>query len=120
MNDLPAGRASTLDMFRPVDTSTSLSVEQARIRLQRLEEDDRTICRWCLERFDSARQQPRTTWERGQLRTRLKMADNGSELVICDNCWHGARGSAVFMHGQAVPTQDPEIIPNLLLRQFGN
>jgi len=79
--------------------------------------NDRTVCRWCLRKFDPAQQQPRTTAERGALRTRLHMADNGSELVICDNCWPGAMGHAHFVHGQAVPCADPTVVPNLLLRQ---
>jgi hypothetical protein len=28
----------------------------------------------------------------------------------------GAFGAAIFLHGQVVPTQDPNVIPNPLLR----
>ena len=73
-------------------------------------------CGWCLERFDPERSAPRTTAERGQLRTRLMMADNGTELAVCDNCWSGANGFATFIHGKVVPCADPNEIPNLLLK----
>ena len=77
---------------------------------------DKNVCRWCLQLFDPAAQQPRTTQERGALRTHLHMADNGSELVCCDTCWPGAIGMQSFSHGRAVPCADPNEITNPLLR----
>jgi hypothetical protein len=108
--EFPPGRTSTEIFFRPPDINPSAR------RITTPVELTPNTCRWCLQQFDPAGQQPRTTWERGQLRTRLMMADNGSELIICDNCWHGAFGSATFIHGQAVPCSDPNEIPNPLLR----
>lgn len=79
--------------------------------------NDRTICRWCLRKFDIERALPRQIRERGQLRTNLKMSDNGSELVICDDCWPGAYGYLSVTMGQLIPTPDPNVIPNPLLRR---
>ena len=89
-------------------------------RIGAIDINDRIICRWCLRKFDPQQQKPRTIAERGALRTRLAMADNGSELVICDNCWPGAMGGPTFLHGQAVICADPNIVPNALLRQTQN
>jgi hypothetical protein len=75
----------------------------------------RNVCAWCLQSFDLEKQE-RAIWERGRLRTNLKMADNGTELVCCDNCWSGAAGYAMFIHGRVVPPIDPEDIPNPLLK----
>jgi hypothetical protein len=120
----PTGRASALDLFRPSTEALappSLSEEMARVRLLELSGaikhgEHRNICRWCLEKFDPGMAKPRTTWERGQLRTKLKMADDGSELVICDRCW-----DAVFYQhftmGGSPQHHEPEIVPNLLLRE---
>ena len=43
------------------------------------------------------------------------MADNGTELVCCDNCWEGAIGARVLIHGRVVPS-DPNAVDNPLLR----
>lgn len=77
-------------------------------------EGDRNTCRWCMEKFDVSMQE-RSTSERGYLRTNLKMADNGSEIVACDNCWQGAIGARSLMMGRVVPS-DPNVIDNPLLR----
>lgn len=77
---------------------------------------DRNTCRWCLERFDVTMQE-RSTPERGYLRTNLKMADTGSELVCCDACWPSAIGARTLMMGRVVPA-DPNIIDNPLLRML--
>jgi len=78
--------------------------------------ENRTTCRWCLNPFDVS-QQHRSTPERGYLRTNLRMADNGSELVCCDECWQGAIGTRVWTHGRVVPS-DPSVIDNPLLRMI--
>jgi hypothetical protein len=78
--------------------------------------EDKKVCRWCLEVFDPEKQQHRSTRERGALRSNLMMADNGSELVCCDNCWQGAFGAKTLMHGVMTPCEDPTEIPNILLR----
>lgn len=75
---------------------------------------DRNTCRWCLEKFDYE-QQVHSTPERGYLRTNLMMADDGSELRCCSECWQGAIGAKVLIHGRVVPS-DPNVIDNLLLR----
>ena len=49
------------------------------------EPSDRRFCRSCLQPIFSEEQ--RITAERGALRARLMMADNGSEVAVCDNCW---------------------------------
>lgn len=77
---------------------------------------DRRFCRWCLEPIFE--ETPRSIHERGQIRTRLMMADNGSEIACCDNCWHGAIGAGYYVNGQVVPAQDPNEIPNPLLRKL--
>src|SRR5271155_3737944 len=109
--DFPVGRAATQVFFKQEDQMTPTIGRRLPPDL-----DNPNTCRWCLQRFDPAAQQPRTTWERGQLRTRLKMADNGSELIICDNCWPAAYGYSALMVGQPVAGSDPEVIPNPLLR----
>lgn len=76
---------------------------------------DMRFCRWCLKPFDFSKQE-RTIRERGQIRTNLRMADNGSEIACCDDCWSGAAGQRVFIHGKEVPQPDPNDIPNPLLK----
>jgi hypothetical protein len=118
-SDFPAGRSSTIDLFRPAETSSpSLSAERARLLLEAFKNstghgDNKGICRWCLKHFDPYTAKPRTTWERGQLRTRLKMADNGSELVICDGCWDSVY-YPYFTMGGVPQKSDPEHVPLLL------
>lgn len=92
------------------------TAENQRPRVGPIDINDRTICRWCKRKFDPDQQKPRSIAERGELRRRLMMADNGSELVICDNCWPGAAGDCHVMHGILVPCADPTVVPNLLLR----
>ena len=102
--------SSAHPFFRPDETELR--------RMPRLiapEPGDRNTCRWCLEKFDVT-QQVRSTRERGALRTGLKMADDGTELVCCDACWQGANyGSKTLIQGRVVPA-DPEAIDNPLLR----
>ena len=81
-----------------------------------LAEGDRNTCRWCLERFDVEKQE-RSITERGYLRTNLMMADNGSELVCCDQCFQGAIGARVLIHGRVVPG-DPSMVDNPLLARM--
>lgn len=76
---------------------------------------DRNTCRWCLEKFD-VEKQIKSTPERGYLRTNLFMADNGTELVCCDNCWQGAIGARVWSNGKITP-EPPTEVSNPLLRQ---
>ena len=120
MSDFPAGRPAALELFRPPDAPQSFSAARLALVSDRIARGDPTICRWCLQPFDPALAQPRSIWERGQLRAHLKMADNGSELAICDTCWPAAFGYATFLHGQAVPNGSPEWIPNPLLRALTN
>jgi hypothetical protein len=75
---------------------------------------NRTICRWCLEPFDVSKQ-VKSSRARGYLRTHLRMADNGTELVCCDKCWQGAIGARTWTNGNVIPA-DPNEIPNPLLR----
>lgn len=111
MNEVPAGQRNA-QMFFPVEAAPRQSVADTRAA----DLGSRNTCRWCLEKFDPAQQQERSIRERGQLRTRLMMADDGTDPPICDSCWSGANGFTIFLMGQAVPCADPSIVPNLLLR----
>lgn len=111
MTNFPVGRGTTIGLFRPVEVPRPPHVAT-------LDPDARNLCRWCLERFDPQMQKERSIWERGQLRTNLKMHDNGSELVICDNCWDAIQVPQ-FVRGQTIDSfGNPEVIPNLLLRKI--
>jgi hypothetical protein len=91
--------------------------EIARVRDALISEgQERRTCRWCFRPFDPASQRTKTIAERGYLRTNLRMADNGTELVCCDDCWPGAIGYRTLMGNQVVPCSDPNAIPNPLLR----
>lgn len=89
-------------------------------RILPVDDSDRSVCRWCLQKFDESKCLPRSIAERGYMRTRLKIADNGQELICCDNCWQGACGypspAATRGFGQIIPTPDVNEIPNPLLR----
>lgn len=89
--------------------------EKPRPRVGTIDIHDRTTCRWCLQKFDPERAKPRPTIERGALRTRLMMADNGSELVICDDCWDGATGTPQLIQGRVVPGDPHAVLPLLQL-----
>jgi hypothetical protein len=43
--------------------------------------------------------------ERGYRRTHLRMADNGTELVCCDNCWQGAIAARTWSNGNVIPAE---------------
>lgn len=111
MNEVPAG-CGNAQMFFPAEAPPKQSVADTRAA----DLNSRSTCRWCLEKFDPARQQSRSIRERGQLRTRLMMADDGTDPPICDACWSGANGFQVFLMGHAVPCSDPNVVPNPLLR----
>lgn len=117
MNEVPANQSpignGNAQMFFPAEAAPKQSVVDTRAA----DLSSRNTCRWCLEKFDPTLQQPRSIRERGQLRTRLMMADDGSEPPICDSCWSGANGHAVFLMGQVVPCSDPDVITNPLLRR---
>jgi len=101
--------------FRGVDEEVKIPV--SRMHLEggfSAPHEKRNVCRWCLNVFDPDKQE-RSTRERGALRSHLMMADNGSEIVCCDNCWQGAIGAKTLMAGRVVPCEDPNEIPNILL-----
>jgi hypothetical protein len=101
--------------FLPHDEGPrSLTREQIERTEQAVATGDRHTCRWCLEKFDVEKQE-HSTPERGYLRTNLRMADDGRELVCCDACWQGAIGAKVLIHGRVVPG-DPNVVDNPLLR----
>ena len=103
----------------PEEVRKLISEEEIRRVKEALVSDheEKTVCRWCLQRFDPSKQAPRSIAERGYLRTHLKMSDNGRELVCCDECWSSAIGSRIWTHGQVIPCADPNEVTNPLLRQ---
>ena len=105
--DFPVGRAATQVFFKQEDQVTPTIGRRLPPDL-----DNPNTCRWCLQRFDPAAQQPRTTWERGQLRT------------LVDNLKQKA-GEAIVVLASAQPEGKVAIIagvtPDLIKRiQAGN
>lgn len=108
---------TTASFFKDAESLRAESIQMIEEAARGVASDDRVTCRWCLNKFDVTQQQ-RSNSERGYLRTNLKMADYGRELVCCEACWQGAIGARTLIMGRVVPG-NPESVDNPLLRAFG-
>jgi hypothetical protein len=113
MDELPPGTRSAQRFF-----ASASEPQNPKILAAMADPNARNLCMCCLEKFDPTTAMPRTIYERGQLRTHLKMPDQGYELPVCDNCWDTMTRWGTGMAGSLTCNKDPEIIPNPMLRKL--